>query len=126
MIIKEESEKEYKDRVKYEIVESKKIIEEKLNKKVEFLCWPHGDNNEFLHQTALDTGYLMTTTGKAKGVKESDITRIPERMGVDFSTWYRKQKAILKLKAFSGETPYSKMLKTTRYLREELLTTKAQ
>jgi hypothetical protein len=119
LIIKRESEKEYKDRLNYEIVECKKIIEEKLNKKVEFLCWPHGDNNELCQKIAMDAGYLMTTIGKAKGVKESNITRIPERMGADFSTWNRKQKTIFKLKAFSGKKPYAELLKTARYIRKE-------
>lgn len=115
LIVDQETEKDYNDRIIYEIIGSKKIIEEKLHKKVEFLCWPHGDNNEFLHRMALDGGYLMTTTGKARGIKETDITRIPERIGVDFSTWYRKQKTILKIKALSGKSPYSEVLKVKRY-----------
>ena len=120
LIIKRETEEEYKKRVHYEIFESKRIIEGKLNKKVEFLCWPHGDNNEYLHQLALQAGYLMTTTGKSKGVKISDITRIPERMGIDFSTWYRKRKTIFKLKAFSVMFPNSLILKLFRFLRSNI------
>lgn len=109
-----ETEEEYFVRVREEISGSKRMIEEKLDKKVEFLCWPHGDNNELLHRMALDAGYLMTTTGKAKGIKDSDITRIPERLGVDFSTRRKKQKTIFKLKAFSGEAPYVNLLKIFR------------
>ena len=94
LILSTESEEDYKDRIRYEIYESKKIIEQKLNKKVEFLCWPHGDNNESLHRMALEAGYLMTTRGKAQGISKTDPTRIPERMGINFSTWFKKQKTI--------------------------------
>jgi hypothetical protein len=111
-----ETEKEYIIRVREEIFGSKKIIEEKLNKKVEFLCWPHGDNNEFLHRTALEAGYLMTTTGKASGVALSDTTRIPERLGVEFLTWQKRQKTVFKLNAFSGITPYHNLLMVFRLL----------
>ena len=45
--------------------ESKRIIENELNKKVEFCCWPHGDNNDFAHQAALELGYKATTVGKS-------------------------------------------------------------
>jgi len=115
LIVDQETEKNYKDRIIYEIYESKRIIEEKLNKKVEFLCWPHGDNNESLHRMALEAGYLMTTRGKAQGISKTDPARIPERMGINFSTWFKKQKTIFKLKAFSGKSPYSEVLKLKRY-----------
>lgn len=118
LIIGTESDEEYLKRVRDEIYGSKKIIEENLNKKVEFLCWPHGDNNEFLHRMALEAGYLMTTIGKAKVSDKDRTTRIPERMGIDFSTWRKKQKTIFKLKAFSGKTPYLELLKLSSCLRK--------
>lgn len=114
IITTRETEEEYFIRAREEILGSKKIIEEKLDKKVEFLCWPHGDNNELLHNTALEAGYLMTTTGKAKGVALSDKTRIPERLGVDFLTWRKRQKTVFKLRAFSGISPYYDLLKAIR------------
>ena len=114
-----ESDDEYSERVRSEIRGSKKIIEERLNKKVEFLCWPHGDNNESLHRMALDAGYLMTTRGKAMGRKEPDLSRIPERMGVNFSSWRRKQKTKFKLRACSGEAPYSLLMSISRHYRKE-------
>ena len=120
LIAGKESDQVYLNRVRVEINGSKKIIEEQLDKKVEFLCWPHGDNNEFLHNMALEEGYLMTTKGKASDVKDTDITRIPERIGVDFSSCKRRQKTIFKLKAFSGEFLYELVLKTFRSLREKV------
>ena len=114
-----ETEEEYLMRVRDEIYGSKRIIEEKLGEKVEFLCWPHGDNNEFLHRMAMDAGYLMTTIGKVRGIAISEKTRIPERIGVDFSSWQKKQKTVFKLKALSGEIPYSTLLNAYRNRREK-------
>ena len=59
-----ETEEKYKERVHFELKESKDIIEKELDKKVSFCCWPHGDNNEFAHKTALEIGYKATTLGK--------------------------------------------------------------
>ena len=76
-----ETEEEYNRRLRYEIFESKRIIEENLNKKVEFLCWPHGDNNEFAHKLAMEAGYLATTVGSKEKILEKP-DRIPERIGL--------------------------------------------
>ena len=114
LILSAESEEEYIERLRYEIYESKIRIEQQLKKKVEFLCWPHGDNNELAHQIALDAGYLMTTKGKAEGIDNADPSRIPVRMGMDYSSWYKKQKTHFKLKALSGKFPYSEMLELYR------------
>jgi hypothetical protein len=112
-----ETEAEYLERVSYEIAGSRKVIEQRLDKKVEFLCWPHGDNNQFLHRYALDSGYLMTSAGKSEGVKPTDQERIPERMGVDFSTFSRRLKTVFKLKAFSGIFPYNGLFRVLRKKR---------
>lgn len=82
LIVRKETNSEYEQRVAYEIVDSKKIIEEKLNKKVAFLCWPHGDNNLYAHQTAMNAGYLATTLGKYQG-EYNDKERIDARIGTD-------------------------------------------
>ncbi len=70
-----ETDEEYTKRVYFELSESKRIIENELNKKVEFCCWPSGDNTEFTHKLALDIGYAATTIGKAD-VSSKDPTRI--------------------------------------------------
>jgi len=98
-----ESEDEYLERLKYEIIESKRIIETKLNKKVNFLCWPHGDNNEISHKIALDAGYKATTIGKAN-VPET-IDRIGNRIGVGLfngSIILGLLKANLKIMEYNG------------------------
>lgn len=78
-----ESQYEYESRLQNEIINSKKIIEKQLDKKVEFLCWPHGDNSEELHQLALDAGYLATTTGsKQKMIHSPNRISIRTSIGV--------------------------------------------
>jgi hypothetical protein len=97
-----------------EISLSKSIIEEQLNKKVEFLCWPHGDNNSVVHSMAIEAGYRMTTQGKYSRGNSVDMTRIGERMGVNFSNTSKSLKTKFKLKAFSGVFPYSTLLNAYR------------
>jgi len=117
LITKRESEEDYLKRLKEEIFESKSILEKNLGNKVEFLCWPHGDNNELAHSMAMEAGYLMTTIGKAQGISEDDTTRIPERVGVNFSSRARKLKTVSKLRALSGQYPYRTVMKILRKLR---------
>ncbi len=70
LILAREKEDDYQERVRKEIFESKRIIEQKLNKTVEFLCWPHGDNNDFAHEMAMEAGYLATSIGKSNANPE--------------------------------------------------------
>ena len=49
-----ETDEEYTKRVYFELSESKRIIENELNKKVDFCCWPSGDNNNYIHNTAMN------------------------------------------------------------------------
>ena len=114
LVVSVETEEEYLNRVKEEIYGSRKIIEDHLAKKVEFLCWPHGDNNELLHRMAMEAGYLMTTIGKAQGVDANDISRLPERLALNFSTRRKKKKSKFKLKALSGMFPYSVIVRSYR------------
>jgi len=81
LIVSVESENDFFQRLAYEIVGSKTILEEKLKKPIEFLCWPHGDNSEYAHQLAIMAGYLATTTGSR--IRVSDTSdRIPNRIGL--------------------------------------------
>ncbi len=80
LIIHVEELKDYKRRVQYEIAESKAVLEKKLNKPVNFLCWPHGENDVYTHSVAIESGYLATTVGKS-GADANDITRF-DRIGV--------------------------------------------
>jgi len=56
-----ESDEERNERYRYEIYESKRLLENNLNKKVEFLCWPGGAYNDVSIQMSNDAGYKAST-----------------------------------------------------------------
>lgn len=64
-----ESEEEKLLRIKTELKDSKEIIENKLNKKVNFLCWPGGSGTKEGQLIAEEIGYKMTTA--ARDIKPS-------------------------------------------------------
>jgi hypothetical protein len=59
-----ESESERLIRIKKELSDSKNIIEKKLNKKVDFLCWPGGSGTKEGQLIAEELGYKMTTAAR--------------------------------------------------------------
>lgn len=56
-----ETNSEMENRFRYELFESKRILEEKLNKKITILCWPGGGYNEISLRLAQEAGYLAST-----------------------------------------------------------------
>ena len=56
-----ETKEQYIQRVTYELQQSKKMIEEHLNKKVEFICWPGGGYNKIVLDIAKKVGYKAWT-----------------------------------------------------------------
>jgi peptidoglycan/xylan/chitin deacetylase (PgdA/CDA1 family) len=59
-----ESEKEYEERIYWELQKSKDIIENKLNKDVNFLCWPGGAITGKALEISKDVGYYSSTAAK--------------------------------------------------------------
>ncbi len=57
-----ETETEYLERVRYELSESKRLIEEALGTRVDFLCWPGGARSPATLRIASEAGYLASTT----------------------------------------------------------------
>jgi hypothetical protein len=112
VILKTESEEEYRARLNYEIIDSKKRIESELKKKVNFLCWPHGDNNSQAHETAIQNGYKATTVGNGNGDPDA-LDRIGLRFG--FKPFLNSEKlGILKTQAKINELkgiPSAKIMK---------------
>ena len=108
IVVKRETKEEYENRVRDEIIGSKKILEEKLNKTIEFLCWPHGDNNQFVHETAMKAGYLATTLGKYQGsysIKE----RIDSRIGTDAlrdNIWLTTKRLLFNINVYRQKFPH--------------------
>jgi len=114
-----ESEKEYKKRVYFELEKSKAIIEKMMDKKVEFLCWPHGDSNKFAQKAALDIGYKATTLGKSTADK-ADAHRF-ERFGLGTVRNRRIlsiAKARFKLRSYMGRQPDMAAKKIYDFLRD--------
>jgi peptidoglycan/xylan/chitin deacetylase (PgdA/CDA1 family) len=57
-----ETEAEYESRVRYELEESRRILESSLGVEVEFLCWPGGGRTPRTLEIAREVGFLATTT----------------------------------------------------------------
>jgi len=57
-----ETQQEYRERVLGELSASKRMIEQALGARVDFLCWPGGGRNRDVLQLADEAGYLATTT----------------------------------------------------------------
>ena len=106
-----EKDDDYRARLIYEIVDSKRIIEEHLVKPVQFLCWPHGDNNSGAHTLAKEAGYLATTSGKMLR-EQNEADRIP-RIAADFENgpWMNRQKFHFKVASHYRKQPYYAFLK---------------
>lgn len=103
-----ETDEEFNKRVHWELAESKKILEEKLSKKIYFVCWPHGENDDFAHNTALSVGYKATSVGKY-GARRNDSDRF-DRFGlhsVKDNVLLTKLKAIYKVQSFREVFPYN-------------------
>lgn len=76
-----ENKKELKERIYQELKQSKEILSENLNKKIEFLCWPEGSASEIGCKIAREIGYKMTTAAKdiprlRKNIPNSPILKI--------------------------------------------------
>ena len=56
-----ESDEDMEKRYRYELFESKRILEEKLNKKINYLCWPGGGYNELSVNLSIEAGYKAST-----------------------------------------------------------------
>ncbi len=107
LVTKKETETEYRQRIEWELKESKRIIESKLNQKVDYCCWPMGFNTEETHQKALDLGYLATSEGKCTDNADSP-TRL-KRLGLwkyKDNIFLTRLKSRFRLKSFQKRFPY--------------------
>ena len=75
-----ETDEEQKKRFEYELGESKKILEEKTGKRINFLCWPGGANNELSLNVCFERGYLSYTLSAHKGSGRNMFTEDPARV----------------------------------------------
>jgi hypothetical protein len=89
---KAESNTEREDRIRMELGRSKTIIEEKLSKSVDFLCWPGGGVDPTVKRIAAEVGYrswaLPSSEKRSKrnrpGEDPSEVKRVPAVRDVRF------------------------------------------
>ena len=77
-----ESEKDFKLRVKSELLESKRIIENNLDKKVYHVCWPFGKYNDDVLKLATECGY-KTSSIKGRRNLYNSKQNIVGRIAID-------------------------------------------
>lgn len=73
------------EQIKKELLLSRRIIEEKLQKPVNFLCYPMGDFDERVEGLVKDTGYLGALTTKRGFVKDGDDLFTLKRIGIKYN-----------------------------------------
>ncbi|MFP4393678.1 MAG: polysaccharide deacetylase family protein [Anaerolineales bacterium] len=72
-----ESEEAYQARVRYELGASKEIIEARLQKKVNFVCWPGGGYNDLTVRIAKEVGYLSMVHAPGGKQPKQDARHTP-------------------------------------------------
>ena len=81
--------------VEYEIYESKKILEKKLNRQIKYLAWPCGWYNKMLIRMAKKAGYqALLTTWQEPNHKGDDIFQV-KRLFIDGSCGMEEFKRML-------------------------------
>lgn len=78
-----ESDQAYEDRIREELAKAKSVIEQNLDKTVEFLCWPGGGYDEFSMEISKSVGYIAST------LSSRDIGGRKNRVGEDPTRWSR-------------------------------------
>lgn len=94
-VVKYESQEEYLARIEYELKFTKNKLEQELNKKVNFICWPGGSATTEGVKIADGLGYLMSTAAEdipelRKSIKNSSnnkINRISRITPVMYDNW---------------------------------------
>lgn len=75
-----ETDTEQEKRYLYEIFESKRILEKKLNKQIDYLCWPGGGYDALSLKLAQEAGYKASTFGSAERHKTIDYKKEYKRI----------------------------------------------
>lgn len=94
-----ETTEEYAARARHELVESKRRIENALQKQVEFLCWPGGGVTPLARRLALEAGYRGTTKGRCLNRPGAEATQIHR-----LSSWFEAPiPQFIKWRLFKGQ-----------------------
>lgn len=124
-----ETDKDLEERYRYEIFESKRILEDKLNKKVDFLCWPGGGYTKMAIELSKEAGYKASTYGSSEKNRlpgyYDKYKRIP-RFGIgsvislkndEYYYIKNKKQLIYLMKSRTGNFPLRVLLK----IRKEII-----
>jgi hypothetical protein len=68
------------ERIRKELSESKTLIEKKLDKQIDFICWPGGGYDETVKDVARELGYKSWT------LSSKDLSSFRNLPGADFET----------------------------------------
>jgi len=115
IIINREDHQQYKLRVIENLKLSKELIDKNLSKNTTICCWPHGDNNQFVHNQALKLGFKATTLGKMPE-EFLDSTRF-ERIAIGHKIGNSFYDAKLRCYSYMGLSPYYQIVSTLRYTK---------
>ena len=75
-----ETDEEYEDRVRNELVGSRSILSRGLGRDVDFLCWPGGGFSDTTLRIASEAGYLATTTDYHAPGRKNVFGEKPDRI----------------------------------------------
>ena len=85
-----------------ELQDSRRIIEQRLNKPSPYLCWPKGSYNSGAIEAAKRAGYkALFTTGKGIVKKDSDAFSIKRIVVKDNINWFKSRVRIYTNPLFS-------------------------
>jgi peptidoglycan/xylan/chitin deacetylase (PgdA/CDA1 family) len=113
LITQIETKEEYESRVKNELFKSKEILEANLKKTIYHCCWPHGDYNDFSHNTAREIGYKSS----AVILRDGAVNTFPDRFDRTGSGVFMNNRFLTLLKAkykingYRSVPPYGWMMK---------------
>jgi peptidoglycan/xylan/chitin deacetylase (PgdA/CDA1 family) len=116
---KYETHEQYLERARFELAESKRVLEDVLGREIRFLCWPGGARTPDAEKLALEVGYVSTTksgspSGGTPNIPGADPTWI-RRIGCQ-DTWRFRGRGIARtdgrhllwrLQLFQGKTVYN-------------------
>lgn len=121
-----ETDDEQQERYSYELFDSKRILEENMNKKVDYLCWPGGGYNELSIDISIQAGYKASTIGSRESTSKLDNTgvykRIPRfglgsfyKMDNQLKEYSDKNHLVYSFMSHSGNKNYKNLLRAKKY-----------
>lgn len=113
-----ETDEEMMNRYYYELSDSKKILEDKLNKNIEFLCWPGGSYNDISLFISKKLGYKASTiNAKDRNAYENKNHKRIRRFGINSKEKYNNDKILIyNFEAIKGKLKHRIILKLIKFI----------